>query len=95
MEIRFSLHELLVNKQEGGSIIQASESLKSLVDKLQKAGFSEPTTQPSEDQGHWSQTEVNLPRPTLNMIKAAQLRLHKEKVLAIEGDDEDDTHYDF
>jgi hypothetical protein len=27
-------------------------------------------------------------KPTVNMIKAAQLQLHKEKVLAIEGDDE-------
>jgi PIF1-like helicase len=93
VDMRFSLHEVLANKQEGESIIQASQSLKSLVDKLQKAGFSELTTQPSEDQdqGHriWSQTELNLPKPTLNMIKAAQLRLHKEKVLAIEGDDED------
>ena len=48
---------------------------------------------PSQDEGHqiWSQTELNLPKPTLNMIKAAQLRLHKERVLAIEGDDESEA----
>ena len=91
MEMRFTLHDLLANKQEGDSIIQGSQSLNSLVDKLQKAGFSEPTPEPSQDQGHriWSQTELDLPKPTLNMVKAAQLRLHKQKVLAIEGDDED------
>ena len=93
IEMRFTLHDLLASKQEGGSIIQGSQSLKSLVDKLQKAGFSESTTLPSQDQGHriWSQTELDLPKPTVNMIKAAQLRLHKEKVLAIEGDDESDA----
>jgi hypothetical protein len=90
IEMRFTLYDLLASKREGGSIIQGSHSLKSLVEKLQKAGFSESTTLPSQDQGHriWSQTELDLPKPTVNMIKAAQLRLHKEKVLAIEGDDE-------
>ena len=33
MEMQFSLHELLADKQEGESIIQASQSLESLVDK--------------------------------------------------------------
>jgi PIF1-like helicase len=89
-EMRFTLHDLLANKQDGGSIIQASQSLRSLVEKLQKAGFSESTTMPSHDPGYriWSQTELNLPKPTLDMIKAAQVRLHEEKILAIEGDDE-------
>jgi hypothetical protein len=88
--MRFTLHNRLASKQDGGSIIQGSQSLRSLVEKLHKAGFSESTTLPSQDQGHrtWSQTELNLPKPTVNMIKAAQLRLHKEKALAIEGDDE-------
>ena len=91
--MRFTLHNLLASKQDGESIIQGSQSLKSLVEKLQQAGFSESTTLPSEDQGHRtsSQTELNLPKPTVNMIKAAQLRLHKEKVLAIEGDDESEA----
>ena len=93
MQMRFTLHDLLANKQDGGSVIQGSQSLKSLVEKLQRAGFSESTTVPSQDEGHqiWSQTELNLPKPTLNMIKAAQLRLHKERVLAIEGDDESEA----
>jgi hypothetical protein len=69
-------------------LIDLIPSLKSLVEKLQKASFSESTTLPSQDQGHriWSQTELDLPKPTVNMIKAAQLRLYKERVLAIEGD---------
>jgi hypothetical protein len=63
------------------------------VEKLQKAGFSESTTLPSQDQSHriWNQMELDLPKPTVNMIKAAQLRLHKEKVLAIEGDYESEA----
>jgi hypothetical protein len=32
--------------------------------------------------------ELTIPQAQLNMAKAAQLRLHKQKVLAIEGDDE-------
>jgi hypothetical protein len=93
VDMRFTLHNRLASKQDGGSIIQGSQSLRSLVEKLHKAGFSESTTLPSQDQGHrtWSQTELNLPKPTVNMIKAAQLRLHKEKVLAIEGDDESEA----
>ena len=93
VDMRFTLHNLLASKQDGESIIQGSQSLKSLVEKLQQAGFSESTTLPSQDQGHRtsSQTELNLPKPTVNMIKAAQLRLHKEKVLAIEGDDESEA----
>jgi hypothetical protein len=73
-ELRFTLHDLLASKQDGGFIVRGSQSLKSLVEKLQKACFSESTTLPSQDQGHqtWSQTELNLPKPTVNMIKAAQ-----------------------
>jgi hypothetical protein len=86
IEMRFTLHELMASKREGGSIIQGSQSLKSLVE-------NESTTLPSQDQGHriWSQTELDLPKAPVNMIKAAQLRLHKEKVLAIEGDDESEA----
>jgi len=76
MEIQFSLHELLADKQEGESIIQASQSLKSLVDKRDSLNLdrAEAGSCPT-----WQLPEAQ------NMIKAAQLRLHKEKVLAIEG----------
>jgi hypothetical protein len=91
MEMRCTLHDLLASKQDGGSIIQASQSLKTLVDKLRRASFSESTS--SEDQCYrsWSQTELSLPKPTVNMIKASQLHLHKQKILAIEGDDESEV----
>jgi len=58
MEMRFTLHDLLANKQDGGSIIQASQSLSSLIDKLQEAGFSEPTTRQDPSHRSWSQTEL-------------------------------------
>ena len=89
MEMRFSLHDLLANKKNGDSIIHESQSLSNLVDKLQKAGFSEPELNQDQDHRIWSQTELDLPKSTLNMVKAAQFRLHKQKILAIEGDDED------
>ncbi|KAN0079729.1 hypothetical protein V8E54_004943 [Elaphomyces granulatus] len=55
--------------------IKGGQTLK---EKLQKAGFSESTTLQSEDQGHriWSQTELDIPKPT---------------VLGIEGDDESEA----
>jgi hypothetical protein len=91
VEMRCTLYDLLANKKDGDSIIHGSQSLSNLVDKLHKAGFCEPTPEPSQDQGHqiWSQNELDLPKSTLNVVKAAQLRLHKQKILAIERDDED------
>jgi hypothetical protein len=89
-EKRLAFHEILSDMHDRDSMTKGSTQLKTLLEKLEEAGFSDSSASSSRQRGHrvLSQTELRLPKSILAMIKASQLRLHKERIRAIEGDDE-------
>jgi hypothetical protein len=84
-----TLHDALYELHSGDSIAQGSHGLGMLLQALNNARDSmlgQDDSSRAEKTLH--QTQITMPKANLKATKAAQTRLHKERLMAIEGDEE-------
>ncbi|KAL0929219.1 DNA repair and recombination protein [Colletotrichum truncatum] len=88
IDLRHTFHDVVFSLQDGPGVTNGSPGIKELLQTLDNAGFSsiddDSRIQSTNSQPHMQTT---LPKQHLKITKAAQERLHKERMLAIEGDE--------
>lgn len=93
IDLRNDFHDMVFNMYSGPGITKGSPGLEKLIDSLHTNGFADPnekileTNNDSWNQTNLRPTRLTMPKQDLNAAKAAQDRLHKERLLAIEGDE--------
>jgi hypothetical protein len=90
-DMRYSFHDAVHSLHSRKGITKDSPVLAGLLQALDGASFSDPEADPCTADTRPSRraTVETMTKPEIGMVRAAQLRLHKARVLAIEGDDED------
>nr|XP_036574312.1 DNA repair and recombination protein [Colletotrichum truncatum]XP_036582385.1 DNA repair and recombination protein [Colletotrichum truncatum]KAF6780724.1 DNA repair and recombination protein [Colletotrichum truncatum]KAF6791089.1 DNA repair and recombination protein [Colletotrichum truncatum] len=88
IDLRHTFHDVVFSLQDGPGVTNGSPGIKELLQTLDNAGFSsiddDSRIQSTNSQPYMQTT---LPKQHLKITKAAQERLHKERMLAIEGDE--------
>ncbi|KAL0932537.1 DNA repair and recombination protein [Colletotrichum truncatum] len=88
IDLRHTFHDVVFSLQDGPGVTNGSPGIKELLQTLDNAGFSsiddDSRIQSTNSQLH---IQTTLPKQHLKITKAAQERLHKERMLAIEGDE--------
>ncbi|KDN72074.1 putative conserved hypothetical protein [Colletotrichum sublineola] len=87
-DLRHTFHDAVFSLQDGRGVTNGSPSIQGLLKTLDKSGFSSLEdscgTPNTNTQPH---VQMTIPKRHLKSAKAAQDRLHKERMLAIEGDE--------
>ncbi|KAL4403586.1 hypothetical protein CABS03_15038 [Colletotrichum abscissum] len=87
-DLRHTFHDAVFSLQDGAGVAHDSPGIQGLLETLDTFGFSgledHPAVQNSNTQPH---AQMKMPMRHLKATKAAQERFHKERMLAIEGDE--------
>ncbi|GKT61135.1 putative conserved hypothetical protein [Colletotrichum tofieldiae] len=87
-ELRHTFHDAVFSLEGGTGVTNGSLGIRELLKTLDKTGFSSLEDDCEIRNGTVQEhTQLALPRRDLKTIKAAQERFHKERMLAIEGDE--------
>ncbi|KAK2005446.1 hypothetical protein LZ32DRAFT_673453, partial [Colletotrichum eremochloae] len=94
-ELRHTFHNVVASLHDDAGVTRGSPGLGALLGTLDKTDFSAgPNSRETTDHKPVAQAHRTITKRTLKAVKAAQDRLHRERMLAIEGDEAEDETTD-